>query len=149
MERSSRRRELTPDQRKRDDVCHDDCRDRAEVEALHSKQEGASYTSAVLVAVEKAREPSGLPPVMRTRPLESRAAAANSRIVVIVAVRGVKVLALGLYSSAVLRTVPKRSARRNPPAMSTWPLGSKVAVCPPRSAVNVAERAVKVLATGS
>jgi len=58
--------------------------------------------------------------------------------------RAVKVWATGSYSSAVLRKI-----EFNPPVKRTWPLGSRVAVWPPRTDVRVDVRAVKVLATGS
>src|SRR2546429_2955364 len=69
------------------------------------------------------------PPVKRTRPLGSSVAVWKKRAVVMVAVRAEKVLAVGSYSSAVLKTVKfLLEEPLPPPVMSTVPLGSRVAV---------------------
>src|SRR2546425_7974432 len=57
----------------------------------------------------------------------------------------VKVLATGLYTSAVFVEVTKL---KNPPVTRTWPLGSRVAVWLMRAEVILEVMAVKVLATG-
>ena len=104
------------------------------------------YSSAVLSAV-----PSILltPPVKRTWPLGSRVAVWKIRAVVIVAVRCVKVLATGSYTSAVLRMVGLVLVPCPPPAMRICPSGSRVAACFSRAVVIVAASALKALVTGS
>src|SRR5436190_130797 len=67
-----------------------------------------------------------------------------------VAVRAEKVLAVGSYSSAVLKTVKLLLEEPlPPPVMRTLPLGSRVARWEERGDVIVAVRAVKVLAAAS
>src|SRR5437867_5328706 len=88
----------------------------------------ASYSSAVLRSEELLLKP----PVRSTWPFGSRVAVCSSRAVVIVAVRAVNVFVVRSYRSAVLFVVPMPATRTSPPIKRTWPLGSRVAVCPAR-----------------
>src|SRR5215472_11556466 len=82
------------------------------------------------------------PPVIKTFPVFSRVAVCPSRGRVIEPV-ALNVLVDGSYSSALERAVARESFPLGvyPPAIRTFPSGSKVAVCPARAVIIVPVRA--------
>src|SRR5579859_6336592 len=94
------------------------------------------YSSAVAYGPPPLVKPPSLnPPVTRTWPLGSRVAVCCSRGACIEPVTD-HVPVAGLYSSASLRSEQKSSSQLlNPPATSTCPSGSRVAVARSRPSV--------------
>src|ERR1700728_517118 len=112
-----------------------------------------SYSSALLVSVQKSSSQPVKPPATSTLPSGSRVAVWYSRSTCIRPV-SVQVPVAGSYSSALRRVLRKLPALQEwprlqpPPATSTSPSGSSVAVSPDL-ATFIAPVAVQVPATGS
>ena len=89
-----------------------------------------SYSSLLARAL---KEP--YPPAISTFPLDSKVAVAPVRASFIEGVEAAKLLATGSYSSTLLRGkgTGKGIVYPDPPAISTLPLGNKVAVAPKRA----------------
>ncbi len=112
------------------------------------------YSSAVATSLQKSSSQLLKPPAASTWPFGNRVAVKDSRPYFIDPV-AVHVPVAGLYSSALARALSKLPASQPyawplqpPPATSTWPSDSRVAVCPDR-ATFIAPVAAQVPAAGS
>src|SRR5580700_2143653 len=97
------------------------------------------YSSALATSLQKSSSQLLKPPAASTWPSGSRVAVWNWRANFIDPVLA-QVPVAGLYSSALVRVLRKLPASQPyawplqpPPATSTWPFGSRVAVCPDRA----------------
>src|SRR6516164_2855605 len=93
-----------------------------------------SYSSALLSGPLPPPPPPAPPPATSTRPLGSSVAVWKARAPLMLPV-GFHVPVAGLYSSALENAVQPKLMQPSPPATSTWPLFSSVAVKSSRAVV--------------